>query len=168
MGQICIFAGHRELPPDTAPLYDALLRHITALYDDGCTDFVSGGAMGFRDQLQDRVNLIPLDAPGCRDHILRSCAHQFREGDVQHWWHPYGAGVRTRISDDLLFLPYVTARYVYVTGEKDILQARAAWLSSPVLTEEEHDRYETAEETNQTAQWNACADVWYNSRILVD
>ena len=47
MGQICIFTGHRELPASTGPLYDALLRHITALYDDGCTDFVSGGAMGF-------------------------------------------------------------------------------------------------------------------------
>ena len=47
MGKICIFTGHRELPASTGPLYDALLRHITALYDDGCTDFVSGGAMGF-------------------------------------------------------------------------------------------------------------------------
>lgn len=107
--------------------------------------YQSGGAFGFRDQLQDMLPLLYTEPETVRQHLLLCASRQYLEGDVQHWWHPYGAGVRTRISDDLLFLPYVTARYVYVTGDRDILKARAPYLTSPVLNDDEHDRYEAAE-----------------------
>lgn len=114
------------------------------------SQYQSGGAMGFRDQLQDRVNLIPLDPDGCRAHIFLSCAHQFREGDVQHWWHSSpgdGAdkGVRTRCSDDLLWLPWALCEYVEQTGDESLCAETAPWLRSPPLAPEEDSRYETPE-----------------------
>lgn len=112
--------------------------------------YQSGGAWGFRDQLQDMLSLLYTEPAQARTHILRCAARQYTQGDVQHWWHPNGAGVRTRISDDLLFLPYVTARYVSVTGDTDILHARAPFLHSAELAAHEHDRYETPEQTAET------------------
>ena len=73
MGNICIFTGHRELPGDTAPLYDALLRHITALYDGGCTDFVSGGAMGFDLLAAEAVLELRPALPGLRLLMILPC-----------------------------------------------------------------------------------------------
>ena len=109
--------------------------------------YQSGGAVGFRDQLQDRVNLIPLDAAGCRAHILACCAHQFLEGDVQHWWHPgpgsTDKGVRTRCSDDLLWLPWAVCVYTEETGDLSLCREEAAYLSSLPLEDGEESRYET-------------------------
>ncbi len=102
-----------------------------------------GGAFGFRDQLQDMLGLIDLCPARVRAHILLCAAHQYEEGDVMHWWHPERTGVRTRISDDLLFLPYVAAQYVLETGDDAILAERVPYLAAEQLKDCEHDNYHT-------------------------
>lgn len=112
--------------------------------------YQSGGAYGFRDQLQDCL-CIMRGAPGiARTHLLRAASHQYSEGDVMHWWHTVhgvSSGVRTHYSDDLLWLPYVTAEYVYMTGDRDILDISLPYLSSEPLTDGCRDRYETPEKS---------------------
>ena len=104
--------------------------------------YQSGGAWGFRDQMQDSLALLTLYPKAAHDQILRCCAHQFEEGDVQHWWHPPGdAGVRTLITDDLLFLPYGVAQYVQVTGDQAILDVEVPFLRADVLAPGEHEKY---------------------------
>jgi cyclic beta-1,2-glucan synthetase len=104
--------------------------------------YQSSGAYGFRDQLQDVTSVLPFDPDISREHILRSAKHQFKAGDVLHWWHPpSGRGVRTRITDDLLWLVYVTAEYVLKTGDQAILNEEVPFLEGPELEENEHERY---------------------------
>ena len=119
-----------------------------------CSLYQQGGAIGFRDQLQDRVNTLPLDAEGCRSHILVCCAHQFEEGDVQHWWHE-GAGdthrgVRTRCSDDLLWLPWALCEYVRFTGDTALCRETAPYLTAPPLAAGEDSRYELPERSEKS------------------
>ncbi|HSK81356.1 MAG TPA: hypothetical protein VLQ45_33190, partial [Thermoanaerobaculia bacterium] len=120
-------------------LYQALSCRIwgrSALYQ-------ASGAFGFRDQLQDVLALLGAAPAVARAQILEAARHQFEEGDVLHWWHPpEGRGVRTRCSDDLLWLPYVTARYVAATGDRAILGEAVPFRTGPPLPPGEAERYD--------------------------
>ncbi len=105
--------------------------------------YQSGGAFGFRDQLQDVLSLLHTRPELAREQILLSASRQFKEGDVQHWWHPpIGRGVRTRISDDYLWLPFVTAYYIKHTGDIAILEKPIDFLDGRLLNPGEESYFD--------------------------
>ena len=128
------------------------IRARTAFYQ-------ASGAFGFRDQLQDTSALILQDPSLCRRQILNAAARQFPEGDVQHWWLPRtGAGVRTMISDDVVWLGHITALYVRATGDAAILDEPVPFISGPELEPGEHDRFYQPQPSGEvSALYDHCA-----------
>ena len=120
--------------------------------------YQSGGAYGFRDQLQDVLSLLHIDSDYAKKQIIRSSAHQYKEGDVQHWWHQIenttnfaaDKGIRTKFSDDLLWLPYVVAEYIKVTGDRGILKIETPFIEDEMLRDHEDERYAVPKTSNES------------------
>ena len=112
-----------------------------------CGYYQVGGATGFRDQLQDCLAFVNSEPDILKEQIIYCAIHQYEEGDVMHWWHHPNCGLRTRISDDKLFLPYCLSMYIDATKDFDILKIELPYIKSPELCENENTRYECPEIT---------------------
>jgi cyclic beta-1,2-glucan synthetase len=136
------------------PTFDLMLNGWTLYQALSCRMWARAalyqwsGAYGFRDQLQDVMAFAYSEPSLTREHILRSASRQFEEGDVQHWWHPQtGRGIRTRFSDDLVWLPYVVNHYLSLTDDTAILDEKVSYLHMRELTPDEVELYELPEES---------------------
>ena len=121
--------------------------------------YQASGAYGFRDQMQDGMALSLIDPSETRSHLLRAASRQFPEGDVQHWWLPHsGQGVRTRISDDRVWLAYATATYVATSGDAYVLDEETGFLDGPLLKPGEHDAFfQPMESAERASLFEHCA-----------
>jgi len=121
--------------------------------------YQSGGAFGFRDQLQDVIALLHAEPRLARSHLLACAAHQFTDGDVQHWWHPpSGRGVRTHCSDDYLWLAWAASRYVLATGDAAVLAEPVHFLEGRRVSPEEDSYYDLPARSAETASlYQHCA-----------